>query len=143
MVANSSLWASKPGGYVGTSVRRLEDARLLTGRGQYVGDLAFDAMAYMAVVRSIHPHARIISIDTESIGRMPGVLGVWTGADAAADGLGGLPWERRPPGVPAALPAGDPSVGQPQTVLARETALNRGQAIAIVGAETETQSMDD
>ncbi len=142
MVANSSLWASKPGGYVGTSVRRLEDARLLTGRGQYVGDLAFDAMAYMAVVRSIHPHARIISIDTESIGRMPGVLGVWTGADAAADGLGGLPWERRPPGVPAALPAGDPSVGQPQPVLARDTALYLGQALAIVVAETETQAMD-
>jgi carbon-monoxide dehydrogenase large subunit len=43
------------------------------------------------MVRSPHPHARIVRIDTSAARSMPGVLGVFTGEDCAADGLGPIP----------------------------------------------------
>ena len=123
MVETPSARATKTKSFVGRPIRRVEDARLLTGQGQYIADLFFDGMTHMAVVRSLYPHARILGIETIVALTLPGILGIWTGADAAADGLGGLPWERRPPGVATETPSGDPSIGQPQPVLARRTAL--------------------
>ena len=76
-------------------------------------------------VRSVHPHARIVAIDAAAARAMPGVLAVLTGADAEADGLGGLPWEVRPP-LPkgadetALPPMGSPDVAMPQPVIARD-----------------------
>ena len=96
----------------------------------------------MAVVRAIYPHARILGIDTGDAAGLPGVLGVWTGADTAADGLGGLPWERRPFNVPTDLPKGDPAIGQPQPVLARDLVQYLGQPVAVVVAETREQAFD-
>jgi carbon-monoxide dehydrogenase large subunit len=142
MLETPSAWTTKTDGFVGKSIRRVEDVRLLTGQGQYIADLSFDGMTHMAVVRSLYPHARILGIETAAAMRLPGVLGVWTGADAAADGLGGLPWERRPPGAATETPSGDPSIGQPQPVLAHRTALYLGQALAIVVAETAVQALD-
>jgi carbon-monoxide dehydrogenase large subunit len=142
MLETPSAWTTKTDGFVGKSIRRVEDVRLLTGQGQYIADLSFDGMTHMAVVRSLYPHARILGIETAAAMRLPGVLGVWTGADAAADGLGGLPWERRPPGAATETPSGDPSIGQPQPVLAHRTALYLGQALAIVVAETAAQALD-
>ena len=139
---NAFLWTPKPDGLVGKPVKRFEDDRLLRGQGQYIADLALDGMVHMAVVRSLYPHARILGIETAAAMAMPGVLGVWTGVDTAADGLGGLPWERRPPNVPTEPPAGDPSIGQPQPVLAKDMALYLGQALAIVVAETPYQALD-
>lgn len=132
----------KTDGYVGKPIRRVEDERLLTGQGRYIADLAFDGMTHMAVVRSLYPHADIKDIDTSAARALPGVLGVWTGADTTADGLGGLPWERRPFNVPADLPTGDPAIGQPQPVLAHKTALYLGQPIAIVVAESAVGALD-
>src|SRR4051812_7657296 len=80
----------KPNG-IGRPVRRKEDFRLLTGRGQYVDDLAPPGLAHAVLIRSPHPHARIVSIDTIAAQAAPGVLAVFTGADAAADGLGPIP----------------------------------------------------
>ena len=142
MVETSSARATKTKSFVGRPIRRVEDARLLTGQGQYIADLFFDGMTHMAVVRSLYPHARILGIETTVALTLPGILGIWTGADAAADGLGGLPWERRPPGVATETPGGDPSIGQPQPVLAHRTALYLGQALAIVVAETAAQALD-
>ena len=139
---NASLWTPKADGLVGKPVKRFEDDRLLRGQGQYIADLALDGMVHMVVVRSLYPHARILGIETAAAMAMPGVLGVWTGVDTAADGLGGLPWERRPPNVPTEPPAGDPSIGQPQPVLAKDMALYLGQALAIVVAETPYQALD-
>jgi carbon-monoxide dehydrogenase large subunit len=60
---------------------RREDLRLLRGRGQYVDDIDLPNVAYMAVVRSTEPHARILRIDTTEAKAAPGVLGVYTAAD--------------------------------------------------------------
>ncbi|PWU24728.1 MAG: dehydrogenase, partial [Candidatus Rokuibacteriota bacterium] len=66
---------------IGASVRRVEDRRLLTGRGRYVGDLTLPGMLHAAFLRSPHPHALIRQIDAEPARALPGVSGVFTGLD--------------------------------------------------------------
>jgi len=122
-------------GYVGRSIKRVEDRRLLTGRGCYVADLAPDAIAHLVVVRAVHPAARIAAIDVAAARAWPGVLGVWTGADLSAAGLGGIPWEVPPPGAER-MPLGDPTVAAPQPVLAHDTVRYVGEPVAAVVAET-------
>lgn len=67
--------------YVGKPVRRLEDKRILLGRGQFVADIKLPGMLHMAVLRSTHAHARIRAIHTEKALAHPDVLDVLTGAD--------------------------------------------------------------
>ena len=69
--------------YVGQPVKRLEDPRLLTGRGRYTADIQLPRMVHMAFVRSDQAHARITGIDTEEARALPGVFGVFTAADFA------------------------------------------------------------
>ena len=76
---------------IGQPVRRKEDFRLLTGRSRYVDDLALPGIAHAVFVGSPHAHARIVSIDTAAALVAPGVLGVLTGADYRAEGLGPIP----------------------------------------------------
>ena len=73
----------------GQSLRRLEDARFLTGRGQFIEDIDMPGQTWMHVVRSPHAHAVISGIDVEAARTTPGVLGVFTAADVAD--LGPLP----------------------------------------------------
>src|SRR6266850_164736 len=73
----------------GARVRRREDARLVTGRGRYVADVALPGLLHVAVHRSPHAHARIVRIDAAEAGRRPGVVHVQVPADVAA--LGRLP----------------------------------------------------
>src|SRR6266540_3764333 len=68
---------------VGTSVRRLEDPPLVTGRGAFAADVAFPHMLHMRLVRSAHAHGRIVSIDVSAALGLPGVTAVWTSADVA------------------------------------------------------------
>ena len=68
---------------VGTSVRRLEDPPLVTGRGAFAADVAFPHMLHMRLVRSAHAHGRIESIDASAALALPGVAAVWTSADVA------------------------------------------------------------
>jgi 2-furoyl-CoA dehydrogenase large subunit len=70
--------------WVGAAVPRKEDARLTTGRGAYLDDLSRAGLLHAAMLRSPHAHARIVSVDTAEAERLPGVLGVLTGAEAAA-----------------------------------------------------------
>ncbi|MDP7600739.1 MAG: molybdopterin-dependent oxidoreductase, partial [Rhodospirillales bacterium] len=72
----------------GQSVARTEDPRLLTGRGNYVNDVSLHRQAHGFVLRSPHPHAKILSIDTAEAKAAPGVIAVLTGADIQAAGLG-------------------------------------------------------
>ena len=67
--------------YIGQSVLRREDPRLLTGRGRYTDDVKIDGITHAMVVRSPYAHARILSIDTSQVEAMPGVIGVVTAAD--------------------------------------------------------------
>ncbi|TPG22776.1 xanthine dehydrogenase family protein molybdopterin-binding subunit [Sphingomonas koreensis] len=76
---------------VGQPMRRKEDERLITGRGQFTDDFAMPGQLWAAMVRSPYPHAAIGAIDGSAALDMPGVLGVFTGADALADGLGEIP----------------------------------------------------
>src|ERR687885_1199579 len=69
--------------WVGKSIQRVEDPKFLLGRGGYIDDFGLEGMLHAALVRSPHPHARIKSIDVEEARRLPGVVAVVTGAEAA------------------------------------------------------------
>ena len=75
--------------YIGRAMPRLEDARLVTGRGRFTDDISFPGQAYAAFVRSPHAHARIRGIETAAAG-LPGVIAVVTAADYAAAGGSGI-----------------------------------------------------
>ena len=72
-----------PGGYVGRSVPRREDRRLLLGRGQFVADLKLPDTLHAVFVRSQVAHARIRSVDLSRAATAPGVAYVLTGAELA------------------------------------------------------------
>lgn len=73
-------------GYIGQSIPRREDQRLLAGRGQFLADQAAGAH-HVVFVRSSEAHARIERIDGTRASQMPGVLGVFTAADLGLDGV--------------------------------------------------------
>src|SRR5512134_3063133 len=75
----------------GKPVRRVEDLRLVTGRGCFGDDVNLPGQTYAAFVRSPHAHARIVKIDGAAALKIPGVIAVLTGADAIADGLQPIP----------------------------------------------------
>ena len=74
---------------IGAAVKRKEDARFLSGRGNYTDDMNRPNQTHAVILRSDRPHARIDSIDTAAAASAPGVVAVFTGADMAA--IGGLP----------------------------------------------------
>ena len=82
--------------WIGRSMKRVEDPRLLTGHGTYVDDIDLPGMVHAAVLRSPHAHARIRAIDTSRAKALPGVIMAMTGADAA-DKAGPLPCFANPP----------------------------------------------
>src|SRR5262245_25099896 len=67
--------------FIGRGVKPLKTSRFLTGRGVYVSDISLPNMLHAALMRSIHSHARILSIDAKHALRLNGVAGVWTGGD--------------------------------------------------------------
>jgi aerobic carbon-monoxide dehydrogenase large subunit len=67
----------------GSSVKRREDPRMITGHGQYTDDVKLTGLTYMAILRSLYAHARIKSINTERAKAHPGVFAVYTGNDLA------------------------------------------------------------
>jgi carbon-monoxide dehydrogenase large subunit len=116
---------------IGAAIRRVEDARLLTGQGQFVDDLAFPGVLYCSLVRSPHPHARIASIEPRDA-LLPGVAAVFTGKEMAADGVG-------PMSAGWALPG---MVELPRWALARDTVRHVGEPVAAVFAETRALAED-
>ena len=68
-----------------SGIRRREDPRLITGTASYTDDITLPGMAYAAILRSPHAHARIKSIDTSAAAAMDGVVAVFTGADINAE----------------------------------------------------------
>ena len=116
----------------GAPVRRLEDPRLITGKGRFVDNISHPGMVHMVVVRSPYAHARITSIDTAAAAEMPGIVGVYTGADMAAAGFGGIPCAWVVPDSDTKTPEHPP--------IAVDTVRYVGDAVAIVVAETEAQA---
>ena len=73
----------------GSSIKRREDPKLITGQGNYVDDIKIFGMLHAAIVRSPHAHARITNIDTSRAKSHPGVVAVFTGAELRQE-LGSL-----------------------------------------------------
>lgn len=121
--------------YSGQSIARLEDVRFLTGRGRYVSDM-FPADALHAVaVRSPHAHAVLADINTEVARSMPGVLGVFTAADLAADDLAPLP-------CVSVLASVSPMIVPARTVLATDRVRHLGEAVALIIATSAAAARD-
>jgi carbon-monoxide dehydrogenase large subunit len=123
---------------IGQPVRRKEDVRLLTGRGSYTDDIDLPGQAHMAVLRSPHAHARILSIDTSAAWTAPGVLLVLTGEDAATDGIGHFPVMMEVPPKPGTPPL----VAPPRMILQTEAVRFVGDPVALVVAATRAQAQD-
>src|SRR4051812_6994679 len=75
---------------IGAAVRRKEDLRFITGKGQYTDDVVRAGETRAVFVRSPHAHAKVKSIDTGAAEKMPGVVAVFTGAQLATDKIGNL-----------------------------------------------------
>src|SRR3569833_4397824 len=75
---------------IGAAVRRKEDIRFVTGKGQYTDGVVRPGETRAVFVRSPHARARIKGIDTSEARKMPGVIGVLTGAELASDKIGNL-----------------------------------------------------
>ncbi len=127
--------------FVGKSLPRREDARLLRGEGQYLADLQLPAMVHVAFVRSPVAHARIRSVDTASAKRSPGVLLA----------LGGAELEQALPPVrdnQLPLPAkwraaiAHRILNPRQPLLAVDKARHVGEAVAVVVAESQLAAED-
>src|SRR6202020_1044173 len=128
---------------VGQPLRRKEDERLITGRGQFTDDFSLPAQTWAAMVRSPYPHAKINGIDASAALAMPGVLGVFTGADALADGLGQIPHNPVPStkfDVKLTGRGGTPVYIGEHYLLPTDRARHVGEAGAMVGAETRQQA---
>jgi carbon-monoxide dehydrogenase large subunit len=117
----------------GQSLRRLEDARFLTGRGRFIEDIDYPGQTWMQVIRSPHAHARVLRIDTAAARTVPGVLGAFTAADLIE--LGPLPCT-----VPVASIA--PMIVPPRFALASDRARHVGDPVAFVVAESRTAARD-
>lgn len=117
----------KPSGtgsaYIGASVARVEDPRLLTGRGRYVADVVVPLMKHAAFVRAWPSHARIVSIDTSRARQLSGVVAVLTAEDLPPATLTDGNWIER-------------LAKTPQPVLARDKVRFVGEAVAIVVADS-------
>lgn len=66
---------------VGARIQRREDPRLITGHGRFMEDHTLPGLTHLAVIRSPHPHARILGIDKSAAAAAPGVLAVLTAED--------------------------------------------------------------
>jgi carbon-monoxide dehydrogenase large subunit len=122
---------------IGAAVKRKEDFRFLTGRGTYTDDINRHGQTYAHILRSPHASARIKSIDTSKAKQAPGVVAVFTGADYAADGKGGLPC-----GWLIHSKDGSPMVEPPHPPLVADFVRHIGDHVAVVIAETKAQARD-
>ncbi len=113
-------------GRIGESIKRVEDARFIRGKGNYLDDIELPGMLHMAILRSPHAHARINSVDTAAASSMPGVIAVVTGDLMAQHKLAWMPTLSY----------------DTQAVLATDKVRFQGQEVAAVIAETRYQAED-
>src|SRR5438046_2909972 len=119
------------------SQKRLEDERLLTGKGRYSDDLEFPRQCWLVLVRSPHAHAKRGAVDQTEAKKAPGVIAAWTMAELRADGVGHIPFPplfKRADGSPMAAP--------PRTPLAEGSVYYVGQPVVAIVAETRVQAQD-
>src|SRR5690242_1529726 len=130
---------------IGKPLRRKEDLRLVRGEGRFSDDFRLDRQVYAVMVRSPHPHARILGIDKARALTMPGVLGVFDGADCTADCLGPIPHDPVPKtkyDMKLTGPDGGTIFIGPHLLLPTDKVRHVGEAVAMVVAETLAQAQD-
>jgi carbon-monoxide dehydrogenase large subunit len=120
---------------IGQAVTRIEDDRLLTGRGRYADDLDLPGALHLVLVRSPHPHAQLLSVNVEPLRATEGVVAVYTGADLAAAGVAPFPTS---PGFKRA--DGTPMTSAAYPVLAVDRVRYVGQPVAAIVARTRAQA---
>ncbi|MGE0625356.1 MAG: xanthine dehydrogenase family protein molybdopterin-binding subunit [Pseudomonadales bacterium] len=120
---------------IGQPVPRLEDPRLVTGRGAFTDDLNLPGQLHLAIVRSPFAHGRILEVDAAAALAQSGVRAVYTAADLT--GLGGMPCR-------AVLTdrAGNPCFMPKRPLLAEGRVRFVGEPVAAVVAETRQQARD-
>jgi aerobic carbon-monoxide dehydrogenase large subunit len=114
---------------IGKPIPRNEDKRLATGRGRFSDDFSLEGQAYAVMLRSPHPHARILG----------------TGADCRADGLGAIPHDPLPKtkyDMKLHAAGGGAVFFGPHSLLPGDKARHVGEAVAMVVAETVPQALD-
>ena len=116
--------------YVGRPLKRTEDPRLVTGRGQYVEDIRLPGLAHLVFLRSPHAHARVTALRTDAARRAPGVVRVVTAKDMGA--LSPLPVMATLPGLKQA----------PCPYLADGVVDSTGVPVAAVVAESPWLALD-
>jgi carbon-monoxide dehydrogenase large subunit len=122
---------------IGQPVRRVEDERLLTGKGRYTDDINLPRQAWLVVVRSPLAHARIKAVRTEAAKAAPGVLMVATAADLEAAGNNSIPCF-----VPMTNRDGGAAPLPKHPILTPDKARYVGDNVAFVVAETRAQARD-
>jgi aerobic carbon-monoxide dehydrogenase large subunit len=118
----------------GSGIKRREDPRLLTGQGKFTDDFVLPGMVHLSVVRSPYAHARIKKIEAGRARSLPGVLGVFTGADMKDAGFGSIPCAWVVPNSDTKTP--------PYPPLAIDTVRYLGNAVAVVVAEDRYRARD-
>src|SRR2546425_882176 len=111
-------------------MRRVEDERLITGRGRFAGDIKLDGLVHVAFCRSTLPHALVRAIDASAALSIPGVIAVWTAGDLPEIASGLSDWG----------PEDMESRGRP--ILNRDEVNYVGEAFALVAAESAYQALD-
>src|SRR5262245_20995144 len=138
-LANSSFRS------IGKPIPRKEDERLVTGHGLFSDDFNVEDQGYAVMLRSPHPHARIIGIDAVQAKAMPGVLGVFTGVDCLADGLTAIPHDPLPKtkyDMKLHAAGGGAVFIGPHMLLPTDRVRHVGEAVAMVVAEGVPQALD-
>jgi carbon-monoxide dehydrogenase large subunit len=119
---------------IGAAVRRKEDFRFLTGRGNYVDDINRPNQAYAYLLRSPHAHATLGKIDIGKAKAAPGVIAIFTGEDIKVGSL--------PCGWVVKFKDGSPQHEPPHPVLAQGKVRHVGDPVAVVIADTKAQARD-
>ena len=142
---NDAGGPERPYRFIGKPLPRKEDERLVTGKGRFTDDFNLDGQAFAAMVRSPYPHARIVAIDVAAAKAMPGILGVFTGADCAAEALAPIPHDPVPKtkyDMKLAGPGGGAVFAGPHMLLPADRVRHVGEAVVMVVAATKAQAMD-
>ena len=124
------------GQYIGQSVKRVEDQRFITGKGQYTDDITLPGMTFATFIRSPLAHANIKNIDLSAAKNAPGYVASFVGGDIP-EAIAGVPC-----GWQVDFKNGDTMKEPPHPLLARTKALHVGDGIAVVIAETQAQAKD-
>jgi carbon-monoxide dehydrogenase large subunit len=122
---------------IGAPVRRKEDLRFITGKGNYTDDISRPGQTHAYFLRSPHAHAKIKSIDAGAAEKMPGVLAALTGEQLVADKIGNLIC-----GWMIHSKDGTPMRMAPHPAIAVGKACYVGDPVVVIIAETLAQAKD-